>query len=207
MLILSTVFRLLFPKCRAYWFCWYAWKYLSGVYCALCSTSTFSCRIVASIAPKMDQTSSSYININIKSKSNLSDDISLHTDSGNVLRLEFLSRLPAMEEWHKFRVSDVTSQDVESLLQQLRKMPDIEEANLDKPKMKIKRWCTSFIIANISYTFENMRYPGGRCNSTGRAGLSSCENLHPMAILISGEHPSSFVIESFIELKTKPICG
>jgi hypothetical protein len=87
----------------------------------------------------MDRTSSSYININIKSKSNLSDDISLQTDTGNVLRLEYLSRLPAMEEWHKFRVSDVTSQDVESLLQQLRKMPDIEEANLDKPKMKIKR--------------------------------------------------------------------
>jgi hypothetical protein len=96
-----------------------------------------SCGIVASIAPKMDQTS--YLYINIKSKRNLSEDISLHTDTGNFLRLEFLSRLPAMEEWHKFRVSDVTSQDVENVLQQLRKMPDIDEANLDKPKMKIKR--------------------------------------------------------------------
>lgn len=78
-------------------------------------------------------------NINIKSKRGLSEDISLNLENGKVLRLEFISRLPEMEEWHKFRACNVTASEVENALQELQKSPGIDEAHVDKPRMKIKR--------------------------------------------------------------------
>jgi hypothetical protein len=88
---------------------------------------------------KLDMEPSSNSIINIKSKKDLSEDISISSDTGENIRLEFLSRLPEMQEWHKFRLCNVPSTEADRVLEEVQKMPYVEEAYVDKPRLRTKR--------------------------------------------------------------------
>ncbi|KAG2188553.1 hypothetical protein INT44_001307 [Umbelopsis vinacea] len=85
----------------------------------------------------MEPSSNSFVNI--KSKKDLSEDISFSSDTGENIRLEFLSRLPEMKEWHKFRLCNVPSAEADRVLEEIQKIPYVEEAYVDKPRLRAKR--------------------------------------------------------------------
>jgi hypothetical protein len=101
--------------------------------------SKLQSEIWEALSIKVDMEPSSDSFINIKSTKDLSEDISISSDTGETIRLEFLLQLPEMQAWHKFRLCNVPSAEADRVLEEIQKMPYVEEAYVDKPRLRAKR--------------------------------------------------------------------
>jgi hypothetical protein len=78
-------------------------------------------------------------NINVKSRSDLSEDNRLASIIGPPARLEFISRMTEMPEWQKFRLVQHSEKELAEVIEQLQSISGIEEVHVDQSKQRLKR--------------------------------------------------------------------